>query len=195
MPTAASSVDIVVYGANLLGGQTFDTLTTPDATNAQVLITAHKPGDTGFSVEIVQTGSLGILFSGGKLTIQVDQGQASSTATLIATAINADAAACNGYLRAETPGDGTGFPALMTETDMTGGTGSGWAFYCSGEECLPANEDSTEDSSAQVADDSCTVTVPQLNGLSPARAASDVVSCHVVVDGVVSKVNLSAVVA
>ena len=185
-PPASTGGDIELVGRGLLGGQTFDSLTTPDAAAAQVRFSAHKPGDTAYRVVLVHTGTLSVAsFTAGLLTVNIDAG--TDTAAQISTAVNADGSACNGYIRADTPDAGTGNTAAMAEAPMTGGTGSGWACYCAGEECLPANEDSTEDSVAQVSDTVATVTVPSLTG----PAGTDIATLYVVVDGVVSKVNLS----
>jgi hypothetical protein len=181
---AAAGGDVVLKGANLVQGQTFHTWTSTGATdNDKFAVTALKPGeDEGFEVVVTDTGSLTVDLSAGVLAITINGG--TTTAGDVATAINADAANTNGILRGSTPGDGSGNASVESQSASSGGTGSGWACYVSGVECLPANENATEDATAKVTETAATVTVPDLTAETDARAIGDIVSVSIWSDGV-----------
>lgn len=160
---SAGGADAVLVGRNLLQGQTFDALTLWAGTS-EVIITALAPGDSGFTVEITDGATAGaevVTKTGKAFVIQIQAGV--STANQIATAINADGADSDGYLRAASGGAGTA-NAVAAAAAMTGGDGDwdGNKVYCGGKECLPANTPGTAGAAAWT-DTGVTVTVPALS--------------------------------
>ena len=92
--------------------------------------------------------------------IQIEAGV--STANQIATAINANTADSDGYLRAASGGAGT-TNAVAAATAMAGGVGdfAGNLVYAAGKLCLPANTAGTAGAAAWT-NTGVTVTVPAL---------------------------------
>ena len=159
---AAAGGDMVLAGRNLLQGQTFDSLTLWETTSA-VVITALTPGDSGFTIQITDGATAGaevVTKTGSAFVIQIEAGV--STANQIATAINANGADSDGYLRAASGGAGA-TNAVAAATAMTGGVGdfAGNAIYVAGLVALPANTAGTAGAAAWT-DTSVTVTVPSL---------------------------------
>lgn len=178
----AAGGDIVLEGRSLLQGQTFDELTLW-LTTSEVAITALKPGDSGFTIEVTGGGTAGsesVTKTGSAFVIDIEP--TVSTANQIATAINADGADSDGYLRATSGGAGT-TNAVAAAADMTGGAGDGFEVLVSGVEALPANTTGTTGAAA-VDDGTVTCTVPDLTAETPARAATDMVAVVIKSNGV-----------
>jgi len=180
---AAAGGDIELNGSGLLQGCTFDSLVLDEDTG-ELDVFALKPGDSGITVEVVAgAGALGVAFNTTTLKLTITLASGGSTDDAIATAINADAAQCNGYVRANSSAAGS-LTGNQSVAPMTGGTGSyaGCKVYLSGVECLPINETGTT-STAKWSATKIEVTVPDLTGESDARAATDVALLRVMVDG------------
>lgn len=176
--------DIVIRGSNLLQGQTFDALTLW-ATTSAVVITALQPGDTGFTIQVTDTetaGSESVTKTASAFVIGIEAGV--SSANQIATAINADGADSDGYLRAASGGAGT-TNAVAAATAMTGGAGEGLEILVSGVEALPANTSGTAGAAA-VSETAITLTVPDLTGEATPRVNGDGVVVTVASDGQLS---------
>lgn len=159
---AAAGGDMVLKGRFLLQGQLFASLALWSGTS-MVTITALKPGEDGndFTVEVTGTGTAGsetVTKTGNAFVIDIQPGV--STADQIATAINADAAASDGYLRAASGGAGT-TNTVVAATHLAGGVGKGWSCTVGGFDCLPANTPGTAGAAA-ITETTCTVTVPAL---------------------------------
>ena len=178
-PTAAGG-DLKLLGRNLLQGQTFDTLTT-GLTTAGFVVTCLKPGNSGISVVVVQgAGALSAVRAANVLTITL--AAAGSTATQVVAAING-AASCIGVLFAAVLSVGGGTVLVAASNTLKGGVGlyAGNKVWVSGVEALPKH------AASQWTDDYVIVTVPALTGLSPARAAGDLVNMMISSDGVCSE--------
>lgn len=176
---AAAGGDMVLVGRNLLQDQTFDSLALWAGTSL-VTITCLKPGNSEYTITVVGGGTAGseaVTKSGNNFEIEIEVGV--STANQIATAINADGADSDGYLRAASGGAGT-TNAVQAETAMTGGVGdfAGNTVYAAGKECLPANTTGTAGAAAWT-NTGVTVTVP---ALAPA-VATDKASIILTSDG------------
>lgn len=177
---AAGTIDIVLYGTGLTGGGTFDELVLTESA-ASVTITALKPGDTGYSVVLNAPadngGNVVLDWTNGVLTITPDLILATDDA--IATAINADAAAVNGVLRANSAGGGS-FAQAQQSQDLINGTGdyAETLLTISGVEALPINETGTT-TTAKWSDTKIEFTTANLTAESPARAAGDTVAIRV----------------
>lgn len=176
---SAAGADMIIKGANLLQGQTFDALTLW-ATTSAVVITALTPGDSGFTIQITDGATAGsevVTKTGNAFVIQIEAGV--STADQIATAINADGADSDGYLRAASGGSGT-TNAIAAATAMTGGVGTFAENLVTvgGNTCLPANTTGTAGAAAWT-DTQITVTVPALTPI----VATDVAVVKVMSDG------------
>jgi len=183
----AAGGDIKILGRNLLQSQTFDTLTL-GLTTAGVVVTCLKPGDSGFSMKIVQgAGALSAAFASGLLTVTL--AAAGSTATQVVAAINA-LPACIGVIFAAVLSGGGGTVLVAAETALAGGAGfyAGNKILVSGVEALPKHAASSWSNTAII------VTVPALTGETPARAAGDIVNVVVESDGIFSEA-LSGVLA
>lgn len=157
--------DMVLVGRALLQGQVFDELVLWLTTSA-VTITALKPGDSGFTIQITGGGAAGsetITKTVDAFVIDIEP--AVSSANQIATAINANGADSDGYLRAASGGAGT-TNAIAAATAMTGGVGdfANNEVMVGGLEALPANTAGTAGAAAWT-DTAITVTVPTLTGL------------------------------
>jgi hypothetical protein len=175
---AAAGGDIVIKGRYLLQGQSFAELTIGTGT-AELVFTALKPGEGGndITVEIEDGGTAGsevVTKTGNAFVITAEVG--TSTADQIATAVNANAADSDGYIRCN--GGGAGTPAVTAATALTGGVGDGWECRISGVECLPANTTGTNGAAA-IAEGVCTVTVPDLTAETDARAVGDSAAVHI----------------
>lgn len=137
---AAAGGDIELVGRNLLQGMTFDTISRTESAGGTLNIYALTPGDSGITVEItVGAGGLVLTYVGKKLTIELAAGGSSDDA--VATAINADASPCNGYLRAVSGTTGN-FTLAQADAPLTGGVGD-WTntqVFAGGLAALPANE-------------------------------------------------------
>ncbi len=154
--------DMVLVGRELLQGQSFDELALWLGTS-MVTITCLKPGDSPFTIEVTGGGTAGVetvTKTGNAFVIDIEP--TVSTANQIATAINADGADSDGYLRAASGGVGTA-NAVAAAAPMAGGVGdfAGNAVYAAGKECLPANTPGTAGAAAWT-DTGVTVTVPAL---------------------------------
>jgi len=141
---AAVGGDIWLVGRELLQSQTFDTLTLW-ATTSAVAITCLTPGDSGYTIQITGGATAGaevVTKTSNAFVIQIQAGV--STANQIATAINANGADSNGYLRAVSGGTGT-TNAIAAATPMAGGTGdfASNKVMVGGLQALPANEPGT----------------------------------------------------
>lgn len=159
---AAAGGDMVLVGRNLLQGQTFDVLELWTGTS-KVTITCLKPGKSPFTFAVTGGGTAGsevVSKVGNAFSIQIEVGV--STANQIATALNANAAASDGYLRAAS--SGVGFNnAIQAATALAGGVGTFAenVVRVAGFECLPANTPGTAGAAAWT-DTQIKVTVPAL---------------------------------
>lgn len=176
---SAAGADMVLKGANLLQGQTFDELALWAGTS-MVTITCLKPGDSPFTIEITDGATAGsevVTKTDNAFVIQIQAGV--STADQIATAINADGADSDGYLRAASGGAGT-TNAVAAAASMAGGAGefAENKITVGGVECLPANTPGTAGAAAWT-DDTITVTVPALTPI----VATDQAALKVMSDG------------
>jgi hypothetical protein len=176
---SAAGADMILKGVGFLQGQSFDELALWLGTS-MVTITALKPGDSGFTIEITDGATAGaevVTRAGSAFTIQIQAGV--STADQIATAINANGADSDGFLRAAS-GGGDAVNAVAAATAMAGGVGDHAANVVAvgGTECLPANTPGTAGAAAW-ADDEITVTVPALTPI----VATDQANVTVMSDG------------
>jgi len=178
---AAGQASLVIKGRNLVGGQTFDTLTS-GADNAAVTVTMLKPGVSGVSLVIEQgVGALAAALADDVLTVTL--AAANSTATEVAAAINAEAT-CIGIIHAVAGGTGADDVVVADETPLAGGAGyyAGNTVHINGQNCNPVQ------AATQWTDTSVTVLVPALTG----RAATDIVGVILHSNGVRAN-SLSAV--
>jgi hypothetical protein len=191
---SAAGAAVQLNGLRLLQGQTFDSLALVDATPTtglgSVTFTALKPGDSGLSVVVATGSSLIIAFANNTLTITLATG--GSTDDAIATAVNADASACRGIIRAASGSLGK-YVAAVAKTPLAGGVGyyAGNKVTASNTECLPFNTTGTA-GAASWTDTGVKVTVPALTGQTPACAAADTVPIRISSNGVLtSSVNVT----
>ena len=178
---AAGQASLVIKGRNLVGGQTFDTLTS-GADNTAVTVTMLKPGVSGVSLVIEQgVGALAAALADDVLTVTL--AAANSTATEVAAAINAEAT-CIGIIHAVAGGTGADDVVVADETPLAGGAGyyAGNTVHINGQNCNPVQ------AATQWTDTSVTVLVPALTG----RAATDIVGVILHSNGVRAN-SLSAV--
>lgn len=157
---AAVGGDMVLVGRELLQGQTFDKVNVVEG-SADLLLEMLKPGNSGCTVEVeVGAGALGIVLVPRKLTITL--AAAGSTVAAVATAINADGADTDGFIRANEDVAGN-LTAAVAEQNFTGGVGDydGNVVRAAGSECPPANQAGAT-SSAKWTATQLTVTVPAL---------------------------------
>lgn len=172
---------MVVRGENMLQSQTFDSYT--HGTGASELVfTAMKPGISGYSVELLDTGAESVALAAGKLTVNFD-GPANtntSTANSVATAVNATGSAAKGYIRCVS--GGAGAVAALAEDDFAGGTGSGFSAKVSGVEALPYHAAGTAPA-ATIADAVITLQLPDLTAEATPRSSDDQIELSVVSDG------------
>jgi hypothetical protein len=137
--------DIILVGRNLLQGQTFDTLHLTPAGGADLTLAPLKPGVSGITVEIIAgAGVLSHTFNPGTGALVITLAAGGSSDDAIATAINANAAQTDGYVRAVSATGGN-FTLASGPTPMTGGTGT-YAqnvVMVGGLEALPSNEPGT----------------------------------------------------
>lgn len=183
-PTAAGTTDIVLRGRNLLQGQTFDTLALVEGASSVTVFPA-KPGDSGITAQVVAgAGALAVTYNSSTKKLVITLASGGSTAAAIATAINANAAQTDGYVRANSAGGGS-LTLDIAETALAGGVGN-YAenlVHISGVEALPANTPGAT-STANWADTVITVTVPVLTAAAVPRAAADVVGTKIKSNGV-----------
>lgn len=193
LPLAAGG-NVVLRGRNLLQGQTFDAITLVEGA-ASLVLTALKPGNSPITVSMVAgVGALSVAFTPSTGVMVITLASGGSTDNAIATAININAAPTDGYVRATSAGGGS-FTLAQASAPFTGGVGD-YAknlVECSGVEALPINVAGTT-STAQWTDTMITVTVPVLTGLTPARAAGDVVMTRIQSNGVQTE-SISSVLA
>lgn len=163
-PSAAGG-DMVLVGRELLQGQSFDALALW-LTTSMVTITCLKPGNSGFTIQVTGGGTAGsetVTKTGNLFVIDIEP--TVSTANQIATAINANGADSDGYLRAASGGAGT-TNAIAAAAAMTSGVGdfANNKVMVGGLEALPANTPGTAGAAAWT-DTGITVTVPVLTSL------------------------------
>lgn len=176
---AAAGGDASLVGRNLLQGQTFDELTLWEGTS-EVVVTALSPGDSEFTLQVTGGGTAGsetITKTGKAFVLDIEPGV--STADQIATAINADGADSDGYLRAASGGSGT-TNAIAAAADLEGGAGDfdGNKIEVAGKVALPANTTGTAGAAAW-SDTGIVITAP---ALAPA-IAGDIAKLTVSSDG------------
>lgn len=159
---AAAGGDIVLVGRNLLQNQTFDSITIAESAAGSVELSALKPGNSGITVEVALDVGLAVEFDPNTGVLLIKLPAIGDSDDDIATAINANASACNGYVRAVSAGSGD-IVADHAAAPMTGGVGNyaGNVVMCAGEECLPANEVGAT-SVAKWTDTAIKVTIPAL---------------------------------
>ncbi|CAB4131685.1 hypothetical protein UFOVP276_79 [uncultured Caudovirales phage] len=156
-----------------------------DALNANATIAALVTATVGNAATASTAVAATALANGRVLIVQL-AATTGSTASEIATLINADNAACKGKLWASvTVGDATPFAAAMAATPLAGGVGDydGNAVLFSGVEGLPLNTTGAT-GTAKWTDTLITVASPDLTAVSPARATSDLVTIVVKSNGV-----------
>lgn len=177
---AAAGGDLEINGQDLLQEQTFDTINLDEATGGGELdLYALTPGDSGFIVQVVVGAALDINFDINTKLLVITLPAVGDSDDDIATAINADASDCNGYIRATSGGAGN-ITEDVAQTAMAGGTGT-WAnnvVEVAGVACLPANETGAT-STAKWSETQITVTVPNLTGETDARAVGDIAALDV----------------
>jgi hypothetical protein len=183
---AVGGATVVFRGRALLQGQSFDTLTLVSGTS-NLIITALKPGKSGIKVVVLTAaGAASVAFTGGVLTIQPAAG--GSTASAIATLINANGAACQGVLWATVVvGDATPFTLAVASTPLAGGVGAyaGNVVTFSGVEALPKNTTGATGAAAWT-DTVLTVSSPNLSTTSPAHNTGDKVAAVIESNGTMS---------
>jgi len=159
---SAAGADMVLKGANFLQGQSFDEITIEEAAAGSVVLTALKPGDSNITVEVALAAALAITFNPATGVLLIELPAIGDSDDDIATAINADGADTDGYVRATSAGSGD-IVADHAAAPMTGGVGdyAGNVVKVGGVECLPANTTGTTGAAAWT-DDTVTVTVPAL---------------------------------
>lgn len=195
------ALDIVVEGAGLTGGATFDSydlgaanIAGGDTDGGDVVLYALKPGVSGITVQTVAgTGSLSVAFNTTTKLLVITLASGGSSDDAVATAINADAAQCNGYVRANSGGSGD-ITLDIAATAMSGGTGD-WSktgVYVCGSEALPANETGAT-STAKWSATSITCTGPELKS-AKGLAATDIGTVYVLANGCRSNVLSAALV-
>lgn len=168
----AAAGDVVLKGRNFLQGQTFATLTKFTGTS-ELIFTALKPGEDGNDLTIALVHSLGLPAVtvgkvGNAITITADIGV--HTADDIATAVNANAAATDGYLTCNGGGVGVAQTAFAA-TPLAGGTGGGdFQVYVGGILCLPANTPGANGGAA-ITDTQATMTHGTITGAAAADMA------------------------
>jgi len=176
---AAAGGDLTLVGRALLQGQTFDEITIEEAAAGSVVITALKPGDSGITVEVALDTGLAVEFNPATGVLLIKLPAIGDSDDDIATAINADAAQTNGYLRATSAGSGD-IVADHAAAPMTGGVGE-YAenkVMVGGLEALPQNTTGTIGAAAWT-DTSVKVTAPALTGMG----AGDHASMYIQSDG------------
>lgn len=176
---SAAGADMVLKGANFLQGQTFDEITIEEAAAGSVVLTALKPGDSGITVEVALASALDVAFNPATGVLLIELPAIGDSDDDIATAINADGAATDGYVRATSAGSGD-IVADHAAAPMTGGVGdyAGNVVKVGGVECLPANTTGATGAAAW-ADATITVTVPALTPI----VATDQANVTVMADG------------
>jgi len=193
------ALDAVIEGVGLLGGATLDeydlgaaNIAAGDSDGGDVVLYALKPGDSGITVQtVVGSGALVIAYNTTTKLLVITLPAAGDSDDNIATAINADAAQCNGYIRANSGGSGN-ITLDLAATAMTGGTGdySKTGVYFVGAEALPANETGAT-STAKWSDTSITVTGPELK-TAKGMVATDIGTVWVLANGARSNVVSAA---
>jgi hypothetical protein len=180
----AAGGDIQLRGRNLLQGQTFDALTL-GLTTAALDLVCLKPGDSEIEVKVVQGTVESAVLSAGVLILTLATGGTTSNA--MAALVNA-AASCLGVVFGT--GHGGGNMLVAAQIPMVGGVGyhAGNQVLVSGVEAKPKHQ------IVSWAAGDITVTVPALTGASPARAAGDIVTISVMVNGI-KTLQLSGVLA
>lgn len=174
--------DIVLKGRNLLQGKTFDTLTIGTGT-AALIFTMLKPGDSGYSLKIVDAGSLSVAEANKVVTVNIDAGV--TTAAQVATEFNKAGGTMKGVMRCNDDGvAGAGTPAAAAAADLIGGAGLYTGFWAkvAGVACLPAHATGTAPV-ATWSDTQVTLTVPALTG----KAATDKALIELGCDGIQCK--------
>jgi hypothetical protein len=140
---AAAGGDIKLVGRNLLQSQTFDSLNITAAGGADITIFALAPGVSGIIMTMVATGAGPLVFFDPNTKgLILDVGLAGRTSDQLATLINANAAATDGYVRATSAGGAFSFTLAQGPTPLAGGVGD-WAanqIFVGGLAALPANE-------------------------------------------------------
>ena len=139
---AAAGGDIQLVGQDFLQAQTFDTLTVTQG-GANVDLHALKPGVSGFTVEMVVGLGAAVAFNPATGALVITVVAAGTADSAVAILVNANASACNGYIRANCAAPGGNFTAAQGPTVMAGGVGSSVAVnkvMVGGLEALPANE-------------------------------------------------------
>jgi hypothetical protein len=162
----AAGGDFTLVGTGFIQGQTFDSLQITDGSTYDFTIYALKPGVSGYSFVLDDNGAGAaaiVSFAAGVLTVEYDS--AAHDCDDIATVINANAAATDGYIRANVTSGGGVKPAAVPATDLTGGKGEGFTVMVGDEECLPQNEAGTT-STAKVTDTALYLTAPNFSNLA-----------------------------
>jgi hypothetical protein len=172
----AAGSDLKLVGTDLLQGQTFDGLTIGAGID-QLDFELMKPGESGHSLELLNTGSLSVAFAAGKWSIGYNFG--TDTADQIANFVNAHATS-KGVLRCVSGGVGTATPATP-ETPLAGGDGNYAAnkVFVAGTEVLPLHAASATPA-ATWGDTLIEVTVPAAVG---GAGATDVCPIKILSNG------------
>jgi len=179
---AAGAAGVVLKGRNLLGTKLFDELVTAVGTTAELTFTMLKPGVSGYSVEIVDTGALSVALAVKKVTVNIDAGV--TTAAQIATEFNKAGGTMKGVMCCNDDGvAGAGTPAAAVEAPLAGGLGTYGEeqVLVGGVEALPAHATGTAVSAAW-SNTGVNVDVPDLT--ASGMAASDVAAVVIEAGGV-----------
>ncbi len=169
---AAAGGTVILKGRNFLGSKAFDSLVLNTGTTSELTFYMMKPGDSEYTLEILDTGALSVALATKKVTININAG--ATTAAEIATEFNKAGGTMKGVMRCvddEVAGAGT--PAAAAEAPLIGGTGNyaEEAVTVGGVDCLPLHATGTAPA-ATWADTQISVTVPALTGSG--MAASDI---------------------
>ncbi len=137
---ANGTTSLELTGMYFLAGRGIATKTVGSG-NSAVTVSALKPGETGNTYKIQFTNSganqllsvqWNVVAKRVQVTLATDgNGVITSTATDVATAINATAIA-NTLMKATAGGTGLGLVAEVSETALAGGTGNGLTVYING---------------------------------------------------------------
>lgn len=177
----ATPPTLTLHGRDLLARQTFDSATLGED-DAELVVTALRPGASGITISVVDTESGGLAVALNGSDIEVDLGGDTPTVTQVISALEGDAGIA--ALVALDDGDGDGSDPIDLTPDpvlLAGGVGLGFEVLVGGE---------PQDVSAAVTDTAVAVVVTELGAV----AADDAVSVQVVSNGQASNaVTITAV--
>jgi hypothetical protein len=165
-----AGADRAFVGRTLLQSQTFDAITLSEGT-AVLELEPVKPGDSGVEVEMVVGGSAAVAYDHNTKVLTLTVVTGGTTANAVATLVNADGAATDGYIKASATSGGS-FTAAQDKAPMVGGVGDydGNKIMVAGTECLPSNSAGIS-APRRWQDSKVYVTIPSLSGVSSGDVA------------------------